>query len=300
VTRLSILVAGVLLGQARDVRPEERDDLAREIAWARRTWPAALKGVRFESPVAKLLAWVPPGASIQVWAYSPELDCAPTQLWRNADVPPANRWGGDLLAGKAIIEQKVRRIEGEAREVRSFRLFTMGAAFAQSDEAIFLEQRDEHGSWQWFGTGGTIGRDSRDYGVLTRVDADAAWFGGEPVTLHVECVGPVTWLRCRGGGEHPCVGCAQTEVIVEETIAYYSGMGFEWRPRRVSCHESCPRNPPSPAKARLDALQGRVNVWRPSEEPRELWPALHRSLIGCLRAHHPDGEPQEEDIPAHL
>jgi hypothetical protein len=274
------------VGLARPARPEPRHGLKREIAWARSQWPSDLKGVRFKSPTEELLGWVPAESSIDVWAYSPEHDCARVELRRIARAAARDRGADPLFMGKAYFEEGTKN----GRAYRICRLFSFGFLFSRADEPLFLEERDAQGAWQPAGETGTIGTENPTYGALSYVDAEVARFGGAPLVLHGECSGPVKWMTCDGGGEHPCVGCKKIELVVVEANDSYSGMGFNWGNRHPTCNEACPRNPPNPAVARLDELQLRAQIWQPSREPAAETPSLHRTLAGCMRTHYP-GQP---------
>jgi hypothetical protein len=110
----SVLVALLLWGATRLARPEPSYDLPREIAWARSTWPADLKGIRFHSPKQKLLDWVRPGGSITVWAFSPKHACAPLELSR----PPNAKW----LAAPALARLRALDEHAEAWQPRDLPL----------------------------------------------------------------------------------------------------------------------------------------------------------------------------------
>src|SRR5690349_2308448 len=53
-----------------------------EIAWARATWPEDLKGMRFRSPLAKLLSWAPRRGSTVVYLYTDDFSCRRATLVR--------------------------------------------------------------------------------------------------------------------------------------------------------------------------------------------------------------------------
>src|SRR5512147_1070909 len=103
-TLRSILMVSLALATTHPARSEGGADLAREIAWARATWPRDLEALRFESPTDKLVAWVPPDGAILVWAFSPTHDCRPLELRRRT----ASRNNGEPLVGKEILERKLR------------------------------------------------------------------------------------------------------------------------------------------------------------------------------------------------
>jgi hypothetical protein len=267
-------------------------DLKREIAWARLRWPGDLDGVRFGVRTEKLMAWVPPGASIDAWAYSPSHDCDRVKLHRISGAPAAI-YGHDLLVGESIVYTGV----DHGREVRAWKSFSFGELFSEAGEALSGEVQDANGTWHPNGQTGTIGRPDATYGVLSYVDANVARFGATRLALHAECTGPVEWLKCASGGERPCVGCKKIAVVAVETDAYYSGMGFQWGRRRPTCNEACPSRSPNPAVARLDELQSHVTVWQPSEEPLAETPSLYRTLADCMRTHYPNGPPPRTKTP---
>jgi hypothetical protein len=288
--RRSILTVCLVLGITRPARPDAGYDLKREIAWARATWPRDLKTLRFESPTAKLVAWVPPGASIQVWAYSPAHDCAPVELRRVSDPGPRTA-GGEPLEGKEIFEQSLRN----GAPTRFYQVFWIGDQFTSNGDQLAWEQRDAQGAWQPTGSSGTSS-DSEPFGALSHVDATVARFGGTPMALYGRCVGPIRWLACRSGGERPCIGCEKTEIDVVEARDHYSDGGLFSPDRPATCHERCPPES-NPALARLDVLQSRIQVWQPSGESRAETPSLHRTLASCMRTHHPKTAPPRARSP---
>ncbi len=256
-------------------------DLEREVAWARAKWPRDLKGVQFQAPVNKLVEWLPPGTSSPAWVFSPTHQCVRIELMRAATAPATAGEDEDLEA-KEILEE--RTIDG--REVRSYRLFRVGFLFTGHGDELGSEERDRSGTWRPAGSGGTGSR-SVPLGALSYVDASVARFGGTAVVLHPECVGPVRWLRCDSGGERPCVGCTQTDVLVVDAqdYEYFSEGGLSPSHRPVTCTEPCPSNPVDPAFARLGELQEHAHIWRQSGKPLVHVPSLHRSLESCVRAH---------------
>jgi hypothetical protein len=281
-----IVSACFVLGVARFVAADTGYDLKREIAWARLRWPGDLDGVRFGVRTEKLLAWVPPGASIDAWAYSPMHSCDLVKLHRISEGPAAIH-GHDLLVGESIVYTGV----DHGREVRAWKSFSFGVLFSEAGEALSREERNADGTWVPMGQTGTIGLEDATYGVLSYVDANVARFGGTHLVLYAECDGPVAWLKCTGGGERPCVGCKKVLVSPEEADAHYDGLGFMWGRRKPTCNEACPNRPPNPAIARLDELQSHVTIWRPSREPLAETPSLHRTLADCMRTHYPNGPP---------
>jgi hypothetical protein len=277
----SILTVCFVLGLTRSAHPDAGYDLKREIAWARATWPRALEKLRFESPIATLVAWVPPGGSIKVWAYSPAHDCAPVELRRVSNPGPRTA-GGEPLEGMEVLEQEPRN----GTDYRLYRVFWIGVLFTGNGDQLAWEERDAQGAWQLKGSSGTSS-ESEPYGALSHVDATVARFGGTPMALYGRCAGPVRWLKCSSGGERPCVGCKQTEIDVVEASDHYSDGGLFSPNRPATCHERCPPES-NPAFARLDALQSRIRIWQPSGEPRAETPSLHRTLASCMRTHHPN------------
>lgn len=277
----SILMVSLAVAAAEPARSEVGSDvgsdLGHEIAWARATWPRDLKNLRFGSPTEQLVAWVPPDAAIQVWAFSPTHDCRPIELRRRADP----RKSGEPLVGKEILETKLKN----GTESRLYRIFWIGTQFTGDGDQLGWEERDAQGTWRATGSSGTSS-DSEPFGVLSHVDATVARFGGVPLALHGRCVGPIRWLPCRDGGERPCVGCKQTEVDVVEASASYSEGGLFSPDRPATCHERCPSDP-NPALDRLQMLQSRVQVWQSSRATRAETPSLHRTLSDCMRTHHP-------------
>jgi len=254
--RRLILSACFVLGLARFVAADTGYDLAREIAWARRTWARDLEGVRFGTPRKKLLAWVPAGGSIEVWAFSPWHECARIEL-RRISGEPAAAYGDQFLVGESIVDSG----NSHGQDYRAWKAFAFGDLFSEGGESLRGEERGADGMWHAAGYTGTIGLEDKTYGVLTYVDTNVARFGGTQLALYAECAGP---------------GCKKISVLAMEADAYNTD----------------PRSPDNPAVERLDALQSHVTVWEPSGESRADTPSLHRTLAGCMRTHYPkaDGE----------
>lgn len=183
-----------MLGIAHSVAADTGYDLQREIAWARRTWASDLEGVRFGTPTKKLLAWVPTGGSVEVWAFSPSHDCDHLEL--------------RLISGELVGESIVDSGNSQGREFRAWKVFAFGDLFAEGAESLRVEERDADGTWHPAGYTGTIGRENATYGVLTYVDANVARFGGTHMALYAECVRP---------------GCKKVSVMAVEADAYYDG-----------------------------------------------------------------------------
>jgi hypothetical protein len=283
-----VLAAFLLGGAPAPSEAKPGSDPKREIAWARAKWTRDLKGLQFDAPVDKLLNWLLPGTSTSVWAFSPMHRCARLDLIRAGRTQTTAGDDEDELEGKEILEQRV--VQG--REVRTYRLFSFGFLFSGNGDELGSEERDRGGTWHPAGSGGTGSR-SVPFGALSYVDAEVARFGGTAVVLHPECVGPVRWLKCTGGGERPCVGCEQTDVLVIDAndYEYFSEGGLFSPDRPVTCTERCPANPVNPALARLSDLQEHAHVWRQSGKSPAEAPSLHRSFEGCMRAHFPAGIP---------
>ena len=278
--RQVLVSACIVLGIARVVAADGYD-VERESASARSRWASDLKGVRFGTPVKKLLAWVPAGTSIDAWAFSPSHRCDHVDLRRISGTPLAT-YGDQLLVGESIVDSGVR----QGREFRAWKAFAFGDLFSEGGEALRGEERGADGTWHPAGESGTIGEENATYGVLSYVDAIVARFGGTHLSLYAECVGPVEWLECNSGGERPCVGCKSLSVTAVEANAHYEGLGFNWGHRRPTCHDACPPRPPNPAMERLYELQSHVTVWQPTGETLADTPSLHRTLADCMHTHY--------------
>jgi hypothetical protein len=189
-----ILSACLVLGIARFVAADTGYDLRREIAWARRTWASDLEGVRFGTPAKKLLAWVPAGGSVEVWAFSPSHNCDHLEL---------RQISGELV-GESIVDSGNR----QGREFRAWKVFAFGDLFSEGAESLRIEERDADGTWHPAGYTGTIGSENATYGALTYVDANVARFGGTHMALYAECVRP---------------GCKKVSLMAVEADAYYDG-----------------------------------------------------------------------------
>src|SRR5215831_4835896 len=106
--RPPILACLFVVASARPVGSEEAFNLKREVAWARAKWRADLKGVHFESPTAKLLAWAPPGGEVKVWLFTDNDACTPTQLQRVRLDHPTSRGETEVLTGKHFLPGEPR------------------------------------------------------------------------------------------------------------------------------------------------------------------------------------------------
>jgi len=191
IVAIVIVSACFVLDVARFVAADTGYNLQREIAWARRTWPSDLEGVRFGTPAKKLLAWVPAGGSVEVWAFSPSHSCDHLELRRISDE----------LVGESIVDRGNRY----GREFRAWKVFAFGDLFAEGGESLRGEERDPDGTWHTTGYTGTIGRENKTYGVLTYVDTNVARFGGTNLALYAQCEGS---------------GCKKISVMAMEADAY--------------------------------------------------------------------------------
>jgi hypothetical protein len=165
-------------------------------------------------------------------------------------------------------------------------VFRIGFLFVGNGDELGTEELDRNGAWQPAGSSGTGAR-SAPFGALSYVDTNVARFGGTAVVLHPECVGPVRWLKCSSGGERPCVGCKQTNVLLIDSNDYeHLSEGGIFSPHRpVTCHERCPPDPAEPALARLQELQEHAHIWRRSGKSLANTPSLHRTFESCVREH---------------
>jgi hypothetical protein len=157
-----------------------------------------------------------------------------------------------------------------------------GAILKWDHDSWATQARTPDGSWEPEPeSSGGYGLPPSELGALTSVDDRVARFAGEPLQLTPYCAGPIEWLACSGGGEHPCERCDNVGLWLFRPAL--SGRGNSRR--RTACHETCPPYSPAPAMARLWALIARVTPWRPRHSPLARVPALYRVRDDCLRDH---------------
>jgi len=276
-----VLLVLAMAGSARANEPTDTRDLRSEIAWARATWPDELKGLHFQGPLSKLLAWAPRRGSAVVYLYTHDFAC------RQATLAPAERTEDDG-AGElppqtltARINHRPRIEDGEL--VREVTFVEVGARLSREDGVWSTEARDAAGHWQPHEGGGGF-MDPIVYGALSYADDRVARWDGEGVEIDSYCAGPVEWLACPDGGERPCERCEQVSILVAEPGASW-GHGHDYGGRRVTCNAACPSYPQSPDLVRLDRLRERVAIWRPRRARPARVPSLYKSLDECLREH---------------
>jgi hypothetical protein len=275
---LSLLVAlagGVVHA---DEAPEPRYDAEAETAWARATWPDDLKGLHFHVPLAKLLAWAPRKGLSPAYLYTNDFDCRRVELARVApgdseDAPPE-------LVGKM---SDPARIE-DGRPIREVRLIEIGLTLSRENGTTYVERRDARGTWQAAGGGG-IWLEPVSYGGLSYVDDRVVRFDGNAQAIHAYCDGPIDWLACPGGGEHPCDRCDRVALMVIEARANGWSVANNYGGRAIACHDRCPSHPVSANLARIEALNAHTDIWRQQESPLATIPSLYKSRDDCLREH---------------
>jgi hypothetical protein len=267
--RWALLVVG-LVAPVTLAADSPAPDLAAEIAWARAQWPDELRGVRFQIPLARLLDWVPPGRIITAFVHSPSHACLPVELSRARDA---------LLEARIVTR---RWVEG-GRQRRQLTVAWVGAEFNWEDSDDEIEVRAPDGTWRMESSSGY--GTMTDLGALSSVEGGVARFDGYALRLSPYCDGPVEWLPCTAGGEHPCERCDAVGLMVTAPVSLGGRSRHHDRP--VACHEACPRYPESPDLSRLNRLARRVSVWRPDSDARSQNAALYRSRDACLRDHPP-------------
>ena len=253
-------------------------DLESEIAWARSTWPQAFEGVHFYSPVAKLMAWVPSGRTIRVYAYSPNDNCRLVELARDSNAD-SNPRAATNLTGKTGF----RFGKHDGRRTRTFGTVLIGREFVNQRSCSWEEELGPDGRWHESMSSATpdVGE---TYGVLSYADHRVALFGGKPLFINGTCKGPFDWIPCADGGERPCNRCEEIDVMLTEGARLFADIpNFGGRP--VTCNDRCPSYPDNPVSARLHALERHVSIWRPRGESVSKTPSLYKSLEDCLRDH---------------
>jgi hypothetical protein len=253
-------------------------DLEAEIAWACSTWPQAFEGVHFYSPVAKLMAWVPSGRTIRVYAYSPTDNCRLVELARDSKAD-SNSSAATNLTGKTGF----RFGKHDGRRTRTFGTVLIGREFVNQRCCSGEEELGSDGRWHESMSSATpdVGE---IYGVLSYADHRVALFDGEPLFINGTCEGPFDWIPCAHGGERPCNRCENLSVMLTEGGRLFADLP-NFGGRRVTCNDRCPNYPDSPVRARLHVLEQRISVWRPRGEPVAKTPSLYKSLEDCRRDH---------------
>ena len=287
VRRVSVIVL-VATSIGADAFPQERPavtaKLESEIAWARATWPEDLKGLRFHSPLAKLLAWAPRRGSTTVYLYANDFAC------RRATLVHAEREKHDDDDGSepappillAKINQPASTDDGE--QVREVTHVVVGALMSRENGFTTTEARDAGGRWKPWMSGG-IWLDSIVYGTLSYADDRVARWDGQPMVMHPVCSGPVEWRACPSGGERPCWRCDEVSVVLTEPRTTWGELVQDHGSRPITCRDQCPPYPESPSIARVNLLDARVEVWRPRKTPIARVPSLYKSRDDCVREH---------------
>jgi hypothetical protein len=237
--------------------------------------------MHFHSPLAKLLAWGPRRGSNPVYLYTNDFACRRAVLERDEphdDEDDADRSSRTLTAriyGPTRLE--------DGRRVRGVTFVSVGDQLSRESAVTYVEAKDEDGHWHE-AQSSDMGFDPIVYGALSSVDDRVARFDGAPMAIHPLCGGPVEWLACPSGGEHPCERCEAVSLMVTEPGAMF-GHGFDAGKRPITCHDRCPPYPESPDIARLYDLERRVPIWRPRKAPLAVVPSLYKSRDECQRDH---------------
>jgi hypothetical protein len=281
------LIAGIVHA---DERPKARYHLGEEIAWARARWPNDLKGLHFHVPLAKLLSWAPPKETTLAYLYTQDFPCRRVELVRDEpDESDAEERPRELTG---TISDPPRVLNG--RQIRDVTYFGVGRTLSRENGVTNFETRTANGSWEP-GGGGGIWLDPIVYGALSSVDDRVARFGGDAQYIHAFCNGPTVWLRCPGGGHHPCNRCDRVALWVMDAETDFMGGGSGDGGRPIACDDRCPIYPDSPDLARVRELNARSSIWRPHEGPPSEIPSLYKSRNDCLREHPPKSDAAAED-----
>lgn len=265
--------------------PEITPNLEGEIAWARATWRDDLKGIRFHSPLAKLLAWVPRHRTATVYLYNDDFACRRAALERAEPAEHDDDDGSEPAPPILLAKINHPASTDDGRQIREVTYVTVGARMSRENGFTTMEARDADGRWKSWMSGG-IWLDPIVYGVLSYADDRVARWGGEPIAIYPACAGPVEWLACPAGGERPCTRCDDVSVaVVDLPTTVWGGLVPDHGSRPVTCRAACPYYPESPGIARLNLLHERVDPWRPRKAPIASVPSLYRSRNDCLREH---------------
>jgi hypothetical protein len=272
---LALLVIPLALISSRGTAENQvRYDLQAEIAWARSTWPSEFKGAHFHSPLAKLLAWVRPGRTVVVYAYSPDLACSRVELTRDEEPP------GELVGRTGFRIQKEN-----GKKTRSFHYLSISELFVNEVCCSEDQEWGPDNKWHTSASGG-IGIEGVTYGALSYVDDHVARFDGEPLSIEHICDGPYEWLPCASGGERRCNRCEDIEpFLIEVGTMFGGGTETPLGGHTVTCKDPCPSYPESKALARLNELKDHVSIWRPRGTTIATTPSLYKSIEDCRREH---------------
>jgi hypothetical protein len=272
-------------------------DLAGEIAWARATWPDTFADVKFETPLATLLAWAPPRGERAAYLYTEDIACRAVGLERDRPEPFDDGTTEPATTMTARLRGPTRIEHG--REARSVKVLSVGDELTLDVGSFPTEEKDARGRWRRR-PGTAIGIMPEQYGYLSHADESVARWDADPLRLRTACKGPTEPLACAGGGERPCQRCDRVLVYVvisrHDVIVLGDGRtdatGLERSdlgrgPGPPTCHDPCPRAADGPDIARLRALVARVGMWRPGGRPAAEVASLYRSHADCVREHPP-------------
>jgi hypothetical protein len=106
-------------------------DLSAEIAWARKRWPDDFKGLHFHSPLAKLLAWVPPGRTVPAFLFT-NREFSDTHACRRVELSRGVTESGELLPS---LEAKIndRATIEDGTKTRAFTILRVGRWLVQPE-----------------------------------------------------------------------------------------------------------------------------------------------------------------------
>jgi hypothetical protein len=271
---LALLVVPLALTSSHGMAEDQvRYDLEAEIAWARSTWPSEFEGAHFHSPLAKLLAWVQLGRTVEAYAYGRDLACSRVELTRDAESP-------GVLVGKTGF--RIQRENG--KKIRSFHYLSLSKVFVNEVCCTEDQEWGTDNKWHTSMSGG-IEIQGVTYGILSCVDDRVARFNGLPLFIEHICNGPYEWLPCANGGERPCNRCEDIGVMLVEGGPLYGGTGPYFGGRVITCKDPCPNYPESKIVARLTELKHHVSIWRSRGTSIATTPSLYKSFEECRREH---------------
>jgi hypothetical protein len=289
----SLAIIGVSVASGAQPR-----DLASELAWLARAHGGELHGVRFTSPVAALIDWVPPGGDTVAYLFAPGNDessaewCSPVVLTRSTQDSFLDGTPGPMLHGQVIL----RRYQDEGKHARDYQDIDIGIRLLRVCTGG-TEHSDDGKRWE-SGALHACGWWSRVGGVLSFVSRSVARWGGEELVLSAGCAGPVEPQQCSGGGAQLCNTCEQVRLwtpspaewrAAEQSLRPHGYLPAS-RPTKVQlpltaavCRDSCPDRS-HPDIDRIGWIARQTLPWRALPHP-ESAPALYRSRARCLQEH---------------
>jgi hypothetical protein len=235
-------------------------------AWVRTHAPEASVALSLEAPETlrdRLLDWAPPDGSLRVW----DLACREHRLTR----------GERTLSGPAHVST---RIEGNVKHVHEDRVeIGWDVVFVCGADATYTRSG---GVWT-LSDSSASGCMSTPSAHISKLTADAAWFGGSTVTISLQCKRLREEVQhCRAGGTRTCAVCDELGLSqVEESSKRTSGHVSSKSSHNIDDADCSAPCPPDPIGDKIPALDNAFKDQRLLLSDPDVHPTLFRTQAAC-------------------